>query len=192
MKKSIYTFALACLLGVGAAAQADTISFSASHAVDTTDWNDVLNLGKFDSSLGTLTGIRFDLSGVVYTTGNVESLDDSISHANLSLNSTISLSRPNNSAITSADAAFSHSVTLAAFDGDIDFAGTSGATTGLHTSNLTSSFVSHDANDFALFSANHGVREARSRSVERNTWDFTVPTRQPMMAAVSSSESPCT
>jgi hypothetical protein len=156
MKKSIFAVGLACLMGLSAAAHADTVSFTAGHPLDTTDWSGFLALGKFDTSLGTLTGIRFDLTGSVVTDGGIESLDSAASQANLNLNATLNLAHPNSSAIISASANYSHSVTLVAFDGDVDFAGTSGVTLATHTSNVTSSFTSTDANDFALFSALHG------------------------------------
>ena len=156
MKKSIFAVVLTGLLGVSAFAQADTISFSANRPLDTTDFVDVLTLGKFDTSLGHLNSIQFDLSGTVVTDGGVESLDGSASMANLGLNATLALSRPNSSTITNASTGFSQSVTLAAFDGDIDFAGPSGYTLNTRSNTVASSFVSTDANDFALFSALHG------------------------------------
>ena len=156
MKKSIYAVALTCLFGMSAVAQADTVSFSASRALDTTDFVDVLTLGKFDTNLGTLNSISFYLNGTVVTDGGVESLDASSSLANLSLNATLSLTRPNSSQIVSGSAGFSQNLTLAAFDGDIDFAGPSGYTLNTRVNNVSNSFVSTDVNDFALFSALNG------------------------------------
>lgn len=156
MKKSIFAAVLTGLLGMSAFAQAATVTFSASRPLDTTDFVDVLTLGKFDTSLGHLNSIRFDLSGTVVTDGGIESMDSEASLANLSLNATLALSRPNSANITSASTGFSQSVTLAAFDGDIDFAGPSGHTLATRTNSVASSFVSTDVNDFALFSALHG------------------------------------
>jgi len=144
------------LFGISAVAQADTVTFSASRALDTTDFVDVLTLGKFDTRLGTLNSIRFDLTGTVVTDGGIESLDNAASLANLSLNATLSLNRLGSSNIVSGSAGFSQNLTLAAFDGVIDFAGPSGHTLATRVNSVSNSFVSTDANDFALFSALHG------------------------------------
>ena len=156
MKKIIYAVAATCLLGMSAVAQADTVTFSASRALDTTDFVDFLTLGKFDTNLGTLNSIRFDLTGTVVTDGGVESLDAASSLANLSLNASLSLSRPNNANILTGSVGFSQNRTLAEFDGDIDFAGTSGYTLDTRVNQISNSFVSTNVNDFVLFSALNG------------------------------------
>jgi PEP-CTERM motif len=156
MKKIIYAIAATCLLGMSAVAQADTVTFTASRALDTTDFVDFLTLGKFDTQLGTLNSIRFELAGTVVTDGGIESLDAASSVANIGLNATLALSSPNNANILSGSVGFSESRTLAEFDGDLDFAGASGYTMATRVSQVSNSFVSTDVNDFALFSALNG------------------------------------
>ena len=63
MKKSIFTLAFAGLFGLAASAGAATITFTADKALAKTDFVSTLALGKFDTNLGTLTGISFGLSG---------------------------------------------------------------------------------------------------------------------------------
>jgi hypothetical protein len=155
MKKSFFALAAATLLSVGAfsQAQAATVSFSADRATTATNWSDVLGLGMFDSNLGTLTSIKFDLSGVVEGSGRVESLDNAGSNVTLTLASLLTLTRPDASTLVVANPLFSQQFGLSAFDGMMDFAGTSGANTGPFWSSGSNSFSSVSASDFALFSS---------------------------------------
>ena len=91
--------------------------------------NFILNrtFNKFDTSLGTLTGIRFDLTGNVFGSFGVESLDAAPSTVDARLSATVTLERPDNSIIVITLPVFSALISLTAFDGTIDFAGTSGA-----------------------------------------------------------------
>lgn len=160
MKKSLFALAAAGLFSVGAVSQAQaavqTVSFNAERAVGTTNWSDTLGLGKFDSSLGTLTSIKFDLSGVVQGSGRAESLDFAASNVTVSLASLLTLYRPDASTLVVANPLFSQQFSLSGFDGTIDFGGTSGASTGPRSSTGSNSFTSSSASDFALFSAAGG------------------------------------
>lgn len=152
MKKTFAALALATALVPFSSAQADVISYTASKAMTTTNWSDFLSFNKFDSTLGTLTGITFDLSGIVQGTGNAESLDSAPSVVTLTLGSVLTLSRPDNSTLVVANPLFNQSFNFTAFDGGIDFAGTSGASTGTVQAGGANSFTSTASNDFALFS----------------------------------------
>jgi hypothetical protein len=153
MKKTIATLALAAAFLPFAGAQAATVSYADSVALATTNWADALSFSKFDTSLGTLTSIRFDLSGVVQGIGNAESLDATASTVKLSLGSLLTLSRPDNSALVVTNPVFSQSFNFGKFDGGIDFGGTSGGSTGAVSASGSNFFVSTNASDFALFSA---------------------------------------
>lgn len=152
MKKIIAALATASLFGAIGSAQAEVISFTATKATATTAWNDVLSFGKFNSNLGTLNSITFELGGTVSGSGRAESLDASASVVTLSLSSILTLTRPDGSTIVITNPVFSQNNSLSAFDGSIDFAGSSGASTGQVSSSHTESFASSSANDFALFS----------------------------------------
>lgn len=65
VKKTFAALALATALIPFSSAQADVISYTANKAMTTTNWSDFFSFNKFDSSLGTLTGITFDLTGIV-------------------------------------------------------------------------------------------------------------------------------
>lgn len=152
MKKIIIALATAGLFGATGAAQANVISFTADKAETLTAWNDVLSFGKFNSNLGTLNSITFELSGTVTGSGKAESLDASPSTVTLSLSSLLKLTRPDGSTIVVTNPVFSNAYNLAAFDGAIDFAGTSGVKTGPVSSSHTEIVTSSSSSDFALFS----------------------------------------
>jgi hypothetical protein len=153
MKKTYAALALAAAFLPFASAQAATVSYTDNVALTTTNWIDTLSFSKFDTNLGTLTSIRFDLSGVVQGSGNAESLDSAASNVTLSLGSLLGLTRPDNSTLVVTNPVFSQTFSFSAFDGAINFGGTSGATTGSVSATGSNFFVSSSASDFALFSA---------------------------------------
>jgi hypothetical protein len=153
MKKTFAALAIAAAFLPLAAAQAATVSYTDSKALTTTNWTDALSFSKFDTSLGTLTSIRFDLSGVVEGVGNAESLDSSASTVKLSLGSLLGLTRPDNSTLVVTNPVFSQTFDFSAFDNAVNFGGTSGGTTGSVSATGSDFFVSSSASDFALFSA---------------------------------------
>lgn len=153
MKKTFAALALAAAFVPFAGAQAATVSYSDSVALATTNWADALSFSKFDTSLGTLTSIRFDLSGVVQGLGKAESLDAKASNVTLSLGSLLTLSRPDSSTLVVTNPVFSQTFDFSSFDGGIDFGGASGGTTGSVEATGSNFFISTSAADFALFSA---------------------------------------
>lgn len=161
MQKSLYALVTAVVLGLSApqavlAAPHDEVytqTFDVERALSGTNWSDTLNLTKFDTNLGFLKSITFSLVGQVQGTGKAESLDVSASDVTLSLSSLLTLYRPDNSVLVVANPVFSETFALSAYDGTIDFAGTSGASTGLRSSTGSNSFVSRSSSDFSLFSS---------------------------------------
>lgn len=151
MKKIL--IALACTgLFAATSAHASVISYDVSKASTVTNWTDALSVNKFDSSLGTLNSITFQLGGSVAGTGRAESLDAAASTITLSLSSLLTLTRPDGSTIVVTNPVFSNSYGVTAFDGVIDFSGKSGVATGAVSSSHTESKVTTSASDFALFS----------------------------------------
>jgi hypothetical protein len=153
LKKLFIALSLATALGSLSTAQAATISFADNTGMQTTNWSDSLSFGKFDTSLGTLTSIKFDLSGIVQGIGNAESMDASPSNVTLTLASMLTLKRPDNSTLVVTNPVFSQLFAFSQFDGVINFGGTSGSSTGTVSSMNSNFFVSNSASDFALFSA---------------------------------------
>ena len=69
------------------------------------------------------------------------------------MHSPLGLTRPDNSTLVVTNPVFSQTFNFTAFDGAINFGGTSGGTTGTVSATGSNFFVSGNASDFALFSA---------------------------------------
>lgn len=141
MKKQII---VAALLAAGAA-NAASISYNAVIADQNTNWGPpapgLLNLPTFDLNLGTLNSVSVKLDGRVVGTARVESLDGSTSTINTLLQATITASGPLIGAVQVIPAV-SATDSFSAFDGVVDFGGTSGKvygpSTGTDTDTITS------------------------------------------------------
>lgn len=103
--------------------QAASISFSDTIAATTTNWTKNLTLSQFTPALGTLTGVAFSYGGSVTSTFRIESTDTAPAVVAANLAATLDFGTP-----VSATLALSNSTTQAvtAFDGVVDFGGTSG------------------------------------------------------------------
>jgi PEP-CTERM motif len=156
MKKSFFAVAFVGLFGVAAASQADVISFSASKALSVTNFTSPLSIGKFDTSLGTLNSITFQLDGTVQGLGRAESLNATAANVTLTLGSILTLKRPDGSTLVAENPNFSQSFAFTRFDGVRDFGGTSGGSTGIRVATASELFTSTSTSDFALFSALNG------------------------------------
>ncbi|WP_170976865.1 choice-of-anchor E domain-containing protein [Massilia sp. HP4] len=153
MKKTFAALALATALIPFASAQAETISFSDSQAMKSTNWSETLSFGMFDTTLGTLNSIRFDLTGLIQGSGRAESEDSAPTTVTLQLGSDLTLTRPDGSVLVITNPVFSREFQFTAHDGSVDFGGTSGGTTGTVNANGSDFFLSSSSADFALFSA---------------------------------------
>lgn len=105
-------------------AQAATVSFSGSIPLTSTNWNLNITLQQFDPSLGTLTAIKFIYDGGVSTDFQFESLDAAAATVNMNAAANLNFGGPISSLLALAAAT---SQPVSAFDGTIDFGGTSGA-----------------------------------------------------------------
>lgn len=152
LKKTFAALALAAALFPIAGAQAAVISFNNSIGVTETDWSEALRFNKFDTKLGTLNSIKFDLSGVVSGAGFAENRGSSATKVTLTLGSTIELTRPDGTTLVVANPVFDQIYSLGRYDRVLDFAGTSGIHTGEVQASRAESFLSSSASDFALFS----------------------------------------
>jgi hypothetical protein len=125
MKKLLAAAALAAL-SIGSA-QADTVSFSDSFGLFTTNWTENLSLSKFDTSLGTLNSVTFTYGGMISTVFKLESLDNANANVTATANGTLTFGGPISDVLNISG---STSKLLSAFDGLIDFGGTSGGSVG--------------------------------------------------------------
>ncbi|HEY8288900.1 MAG TPA: choice-of-anchor E domain-containing protein, partial [Acetobacteraceae bacterium] len=92
----------------------------------TTGWTQTVSFARFDPSLGTLVDVRVGLTGDVTGNSAIENLGPVASAVSLAFPSIIALAGPDGlSAAVSPDP--TDTIDLAAFDGNVDFGGTSGA-----------------------------------------------------------------
>ncbi len=149
---------LACLTVLGLCAilsasvsGAGTITYNASVTLSPTNWNTTLSFPKFDQDCDCLQSICFQLDGHVEGSAKFESMDGSPTTVTMSLQSTITLMRPDLTTLVVVIPLANTSDNVTAFDGLIDFGGTSGKTYADLSGNATDSQCSSSAADKALF-----------------------------------------
>lgn len=124
------TFVCSALLFLCSTAIASTVTYGpASFGPATTNWSSSLTLPKWDPALfpgQTLTGVSFTLNGSVSGSAKFESLDASPATVNMNLQATITLTDPSSNVLATVIPVASTSDLVSAFDGAIDFGGTSG------------------------------------------------------------------
>jgi hypothetical protein len=124
------------------AAQAGVVSFSTSISDTTTNWTNALKVNKFDSSLGTLTSVQVFFGGTATSLFRGESLDAAPATVALSTKADLTFGLPVDKTLSISN---SKSLSVSAFDGAIDFGGTSG---------FNGIEVSGSLDDNLLFSSN--------------------------------------
>lgn len=109
---------------------AGTVTYGpAAFGPATTNWSSSLLLPQWDPALfpgQVLTGVSFTLDGSVTGNASFESLDAAPATINLNLQSTITMLDPNNVPVVTVIPVANTSDLASAFDGVIDFGGTSG------------------------------------------------------------------
>jgi hypothetical protein len=139
-------------LAAHAAATGSTLTFSDSIPVTNTNWSLSVSLPKFDPALGTLNSVTLTLDGHIEGQAAVESTDASQTTITTQFRADITLARPDNSVIAIVIPQVDNMVTLAAFDGTIDFAGPSGMTFANLMQNASQSVTSPPPlSDLALY-----------------------------------------
>ena len=131
--------------------QADTISYNDTIPLSTTNWADSVSVPQFNPALGTLTSIDFYLEGAVQGSAKFESLDAAPATVTMNLQAQVTLQRPDLSNLVVALPVAATLDNVTAFDGTIDFGGTSGKTYPLLSSTNNNSFTSLLPADFLLF-----------------------------------------
>ena len=140
------------LAATATAANATTVTYT-SNVVPLTSTNFggvALNLQQFNPMLGTLTGISVHLHGDILGSARAESLDAAPETVTLNLSATLTLTRPDNSTIVVTTPVVNRIASLSAFDGLVDYGGTSGVAY-LNQSAHADNTVALSAGDFALF-----------------------------------------
>ncbi len=124
------SFVALALVGtaLGASAQTQQVCFTDSIPLQPTNWSNTVSIPKFDPNLGTLQTINFSLTGNVQGSARAESLDAAPSMVTTSFSANITLTRPDLTPIVVTLPIANFNDAFTAFDGTIDFMGTSGAT----------------------------------------------------------------
>ncbi len=155
---------VALLLATGSVGHAATEMFSATYPGPTgtgftlTDWTTSLTVTKFDPALGVLQSIDFVLTGRVQGSAAFESRDAKANVITTNLSASITLDRPDNSQLAVVVPLVSMMTSATAYDGVLDFGGTSGATfNGLQSSLVDTVAGDKAASDLALFTGSSGA-----------------------------------
>lgn len=136
----------------GMSSHASILTFTDSIPADTTNWSKSVSIPKFDPSLGTLNTVAYEIDGVVDSSFQVESLDAAPAVVTATSSGTISLLRPDLSTLVVVLPAASQTFNATAFDGTIDFGGTSGHDFGVISASATNSAIAPPpVSDLALF-----------------------------------------
>lgn len=150
--RSLLSLFGALALGGAASAQTATQCFTDSIPLQPTNFSTTVSIPKFNPALGTLISIQFTLSGNVQGSANAESLDASPSIVNTQSSANITLTRPDLTVLVVTTPIANFSDAFTAFDGAIDFAGTSGVShTGINVSDSDSAISPPPVTDLALF-----------------------------------------
>ena len=128
MKKRITAFLATVLLLCMGSAFAVTQTHTCTIPLSTTNWTNALSVPKFNSSLGTLNGITFILTGHVEGAAMLENLETAAADITVNLSARLTLMRPDNSVLLVSIPVVSRTENVGSFDGEIDFLGTSGRT----------------------------------------------------------------
>lgn len=153
-RRLLATAVLACTAPLAAAAgpTLQQVCHTASIPLQSTNWNNALTVPKFDPALGQLVSISFTLNGHIEGAARAESLDASPTVVTTNFQAQITLTRPDNSVIVVTIPIANFNDTFTAFDGVIDFGGTSGAAHLGISANASNSAVSPPPiSDLALF-----------------------------------------
>ncbi len=155
---------IAMLMGVvvlalavgGTIAPADSVEYSDSVSLTATNWPSTVTvtIPKFNSALGNLTSIEFFLDGHVEGSAGFESEDLSPTTVTMQLSAMLQLFRPDSTLLVVTIPVVSTSDSATAFDGTIDYTGTSGKTYDELNANKTESTTSPPpSDDLTLFTA---------------------------------------
>jgi len=117
----------------------------------TTDWTRTQSVNQFNPALGTLTAVEITNSGSLSSHIRVESLDSAPANVTGTVSGDLSLTGPAALSLVTSTNAATENFQAGAFDGTIDFAGTSGKDFGNKSSGGSKSQVLTSPADLANF-----------------------------------------
>lgn len=127
-KNKVMVAAFAAILAPINAAQATTLTYESTVDLEKTNFEKQISLPQFDSSLGDLESVLFELSGNVQGSVELENRDAQAALVTGNLAAEIGLKRPDDSLLLLALPTASVEQKLNKYDGKLDFDGTSGVT----------------------------------------------------------------
>ena len=148
MKSLLLTAALVAVSGL---ARADELCFGASVPLQTTSYSSSVTVPKFNPALGTLTGVRIQLASTILGDPAVENQDAQAAQTILTFCADVRVRRPDNTIVALVVPVAQFFDSLAAFDGTVDFAGTSGVTHAGATASSQTLMTLSAPGDLALF-----------------------------------------
>ena len=125
-KNKVMVAAFAAILAPINAAQASTLTYKSTVDLEKTNFEKQIYLPKFDSSLGDLESVLFELSANVQGSVELENRDAQAALVTGNLAAEISLKKPDNSLLLVALPTASVDQKLNKYDGISDFQGASG------------------------------------------------------------------
>ncbi len=153
MKSTLVALGGLVALGLTSVANAQQVVVSDAFGPATTNWTHTLSVPAFNTGLGTLTSVEVDFAGDVFQSYKFESLDAAPATVTATLADAVQLNMAaglSGSALAlTNNSSTNYSVT--AFDGTIDFGGTSGVTVPQYTLSGTGMNTYTAAGDLAIF-----------------------------------------
>ena len=125
-KNKVMVAAFAAILAPINAAQASTLTYKSTVDLEKTNFEKQIFLPKFDSSLGNLESVLFELNANVQGSVELENRDAQAALVTGNLAAEIGLKKPDNSLLLVALPTASVEQKLNKYDGTLDFDGTSG------------------------------------------------------------------
>ncbi len=128
MKQMLTLFAVVALATTAFAVPVPPVEVCYERHIDlaTTNWDNSIEIPKFDPALGELVAVNWELTGYVEGNASFESLDAAPATITMNLEATITLFAPDNSQLDAVIPVVQTVDNVDPFDGAIDFGGLSG------------------------------------------------------------------
>lgn len=152
VKRLIPLFSVLGLLALVTSASAATVQYSGSVSQLRTSWTQYVSLHRFDTSLGTLKSVRFEVTGYVSGIAGFENQDAEGGAVTTTLSAVVKLFNPRDaSLLVTTTPSASRSETVFGYDGTDDYGGSSGRTYTDLTGNLAQSTLLTSSTDLNWF-----------------------------------------
>ncbi|MFI5381693.1 MAG: choice-of-anchor E domain-containing protein [Tepidisphaerales bacterium] len=144
-------------MALPAASYGSTISFTDSDPLATTNWSKSVSIPLFDPAWGTLNSISFQIQAHVESDVSFESKDKKPATIVTAVQAALTLTRPDMTVITQTTPTIATTDSVTAFDGILDFGGTSGRSYVGLTADTSFTSNSSAPADLALFSGTGNI-----------------------------------